>query len=229
MSRRALVLSLALLQTATLLSGTAAVALARTGSTTVEPQVVALVPQEPTLRPTRHLAQAKAVRKATPRATPTPRPRQPVRHVQPRRTSPRVVVRHHSATPEERVMRAVRRIPGYRSGDAVWTITPSYGHWGVADLYSGVIYISPTVPADRVYDVVAHEWSHLLSVKAYGGDVTNALAAMNAYFGGSDLTGAERAADCMARVLGATWTHYTACTSSHWRDGARRLISRQHL
>jgi hypothetical protein len=143
-------------------------------------------------------------------------------------------VHHHRATtssltPKQRMMRAVDRIPGYHTGDAVWAISSDWGHWGVADLYGGVAYISPTVPADRMYDVVAHEWSHLLMVKAYGGDVMSALSAANSYFGGSDLMGAERAADCMARLLGATWTHYTSCSDSHWRAGARRLLDRQRL
>jgi hypothetical protein len=127
------------------------------------------------------------------------------------------------------MMQAVDRIPGYRAGDATWTITAGLGHWGLADFTGGNIYISPTVPADRMYDVVAHEWSHVLSVRVYGDDWTTAMNAFNAYFGGSGNTGAERAADCMARVLGAQWTHYTPCSDSHWLAGARELLAHQRL
>ena len=124
--------------------------------------------------------------------------------------------------------RAIDRIPGYRDGDAVFILEAHQDHWGLAELH-GTIYISARVPANRMYDVVSHEWSHVLSVRAYGGDVDAALAAMNHYFGGSGLTGAERAADCMARELGATWTHYTSCSKASWRAGARRLLARQQL
>jgi hypothetical protein len=127
------------------------------------------------------------------------------------------------------MQRAIARLPGYHPGDAVFAITPGLSNWGLAELRSGVVYISPRVPSKRMYDVVAHEWSHVLSVKTYDGDVDAALAAMNGWFGGSDLVGAERAADCMARLLGATWTHYTPCTDSRWRAGAERLLHRQRL
>jgi hypothetical protein len=129
----------------------------------------------------------------------------------------------------DRLMQAVSRIPGYRAGEAEWIVKPDLGSWGLAAMGGGTVYVSPDVPADKLYDVVAHEWSHILVVKVYGGDLMSALAAVNGYFGGADLVGAERAADCMARVLGATWTHYTSCSDSHWRDGARRLVSRQRL
>jgi hypothetical protein len=201
--------------------------------------VLAQPDTEPRMRPTGpqvHVVRAKPVAKATPK--PKPKPRVTKRVVQRAVAAPRPrTVRHHttttttssSLTPRERLMRAVDRIPGYRDGEAKWVLSTDWGHWGVADLYNGIAYVSPTVPRDRLYDVVAHEWSHLLMIKAYDGDVRAALAAANRYFGGSDLMGAERAADCMARILGATWTHYTSCSNASWREGARRLVSRQRL
>jgi hypothetical protein len=141
-----------------------------------------------------------------------------------------VVVRAAPApvvTPQQRLDAAVARIPGYTG--ATWVLTTSYGSWGTADWYHGRVYVSPLVPASRLYDVVAHEWSHLLSVKAYGGDVDAAMAAMDRWYGGTGLVGAERAADCMAKRLGATWTHYTACTDAHWQDGARILVAGRQL
>jgi hypothetical protein len=229
MSRRASVALLALVQTATLVAGATA-ALARPQAA---PQVSAADPEHwaPHPAPVVHVVKAKAAVKPKPKPKPAakPAPKRVVKHT----TTRHRTVRHHrttsSLTPQQRMMRAVARIPGYHTGDAVWAISSDWGHWGVADLYGGVAYISPTVPADRMYDVVAHEWSHLLMVKAYGGDVMAAIHAANSYFGGSDLTGSERAADCMARELGATWTHYTSCSDSHWRAGARRLLNRQRL
>jgi hypothetical protein len=230
MSRRTAVALLAVVQTATLVAGATA-ALAHPQA--APPVFSAESDPEQWMRPATPLVQvvtAKAVAKPKPKPVAKPRARtRVVRHT----TATRRTVRHHrttsSLTPQQRMMRAVGRIPGYHTGDAVWAISSDWGHWGVADLYGGIAYISPTVPADRMYDVVAHEWSHLLMVKAYGGDVMGAIAAANSYFGGSDLTGSERAADCMARALGATWTHYTSCTDSHWRAGARRLLDRQRL
>jgi hypothetical protein len=231
MSRHALVLSLALVQTTTLLAGTAA-ALTGFGVPAASYTQAESQPVERVLHPTApaaHLITAQSVRKPALAHRPAPRTQHSSRHAVVRRTRHAVPAPRHAVSYAERVRRAVSRIPGYRTGDAVWSITPSFGHWGVADLYSGVVYLSPRVPADRVYDVVAHEWSHLLSVKAYDGDVSGALDAMNGYFGGSGLAGAERAADCMARELGATWTHYTPCNNSQWRAGARRLLAHERL
>ena len=75
------------------------------------------------------------------------------------------------------------------------------GTWGVTDWYHDTIYISPSVPTGYLPSVVRHEWSHELSVRAYGGDVAGAVRAMNRGFGGPGATGirgAEYAADCMA-------------------------------
>src|SRR3954449_11858269 len=119
---------------------------------------------------------------------------------------------------------AIARIPTYRAGTSRWIVSGRYGPWGTTDWYHDTVYISPTIPADRVYDVAVHEWSHELSVLDYHDDVDAAVTAMARYFGGSGLTGAERAADCMARLQGAGWTHYTSCTDRHWRSGAAKLL-----
>jgi hypothetical protein len=124
---------------------------------------------------------------------------------------------------------AIARIPGYRPGTARWVVSSRYGHWGTADWYHDTLYISPSVPSGYLYDVAVHEWSHELSVLDYGADVSAAVSAMNRYFGGSGLVGAERAADCMAILQGATWTHYTSCSSSRWRSGAAALLHGHRL
>lgn len=133
------------------------------------------------------------------------------------------------STAQQRLDRAVAELPGPRDPSTHWVLTGAWGSWGTTDWYHDTVYVSPLVPADRVYDVVAHEHGHLLSVAAYDGDVDAAVAAMNSWFGGSGLLGAERAADCLARLQGATWTHYTACTDQHWQDGARMLLAHHQL
>ena len=124
---------------------------------------------------------------------------------------------------------AIARIPTWHAGAARWVISARYDFWGTADWYHDVLYVNPDVPTARLYDVAVHEWSHELSVLDYGGNVRKATRAMNAFFGGRGLVGAERAADCMAILQGAVWTHYTTCRSIRWRSGARRLVRGHHL
>ena len=130
--------------------------------------------------------------------------------------------------------RAVSGIPGYRAHrPASWRISSRYGsNWGTANWFTDTIYISPRVPSRYLPSVVRHEWSHELSVRAYGGQVNAAVRAMNRTFGGSGATGlrgAERAADCMAIRLGATWTHYTGCRNPEWQRAAARLVHGQRI
>lgn len=124
---------------------------------------------------------------------------------------------------------AIERIPTYDGSGVTWMVSREYDFWGTADWYHDVLYVNPDVPTDRLYDVAVHEWSHELSVQDYGGDVRRAKRAMNRYFGGQHLVGAERAADCMAILQGAVWTHYTQCRDRHWRHGARRLVDGRRL
>ena len=145
----------------------------------------------------------------------------------PRRTAGLSVQRR--VTFQERMMRAVHRIPGYRDGVTRWRASGRYGHWGASDVYHHVIYIAPWVPQGKLYSVVVHEWGHMLTVQAYDGDVRAAFAAMNDFYGGTGWAGGERAADCIARVLGADWTNYTSCTRTSWRTAARRLIAGERL
>jgi hypothetical protein len=174
----------------------------------------------PTARPV-----APAAVKAAPK--PRPRPRTTHRAAPVATSAPRVS--HPALTAQQLMDRAIARLPGFHPGDARFVLKPGLGNWGLADLGGGIVYISPRVPANRMYDVVAHEWSHVLSVKPYDFDAMAAVDAMNSYFGGTGLVGAERAADCMARILGATWTHYTLCNNDHWRAGARTLLARKAL
>jgi hypothetical protein len=124
---------------------------------------------------------------------------------------------------------AIAKIPTYRPGAARWLVSTKYSQWGTADWYDDVLYVSPNVPTSYLYDVAVHEWSHELSVLDYAGDVNAATNAMNAWFGGSGLVGAERAADCMAILQGATWTHYTTCQNATWRAGAAKLVGGHRL
>lgn len=160
----------------------------------------------------------------------TTRPRVSAAHTAPRRTTATAPVK---AAPQQSfgaaLAAAVARIPTYTPGAARWVVSSKYDFWGTADWYHDVLYVSPDVPRDKLYDVAVHEWSHELSVLDYGGDVSTATKAMNAWFGGSGLVGAERAADCMAILQGATWTHYTTCTNSEWRRGAAKLVAGKQL
>ena len=227
MSRRAFLTALAFVHTFTLTSATAiAVTLSSATAAPALPQPVqvTVVPVHPA--PVVNHAVVKPV--VLHRVAPKPvvqRPRPVVRQV--RRTPVIRRVVHRALTPEQLMMAAVARIPGYEKGAVVWALTPGLAHWGIATMGGNVVYIAADVPADRMYDVVAHEWSHILSTLDYGNNAQTAIAAMDAYFGGSGMTGAEVAADCMAKELGAVWTHYTSCDNAHWRAGARLLLEHQ--
>lgn len=169
---------------------------------------------------------------APPKAAPVvhrsaaPRPRRGTGRVASR---PRLRVEFSAGTTQADLDGAVRRLRGYQPGTVRWVLSSQYGRWGTADWYANVVYISPKVPYRLLRSVVIHEWDHILSVRAYGGDVSAAVTAMNQYFGGSGLSGAERAADCMAIISGATWTHYTTCVSHTWRAGAELLLQGRRL
>ena len=124
---------------------------------------------------------------------------------------------------------AISRIPSYRRGVATWTVTARLGHWGTTDVSNGRVYISPTVPASKLYSVVAHEYGHALASKNWGWNWRAADAALNRWFGGGAPMARERAADCMALLQGATWTNYTTCASNRWRQGARTLLAGKRL
>jgi hypothetical protein len=146
--------------------------------------------------------------------------------VQSRRIEPKAVPAHSSW---RALNRALASIPGYRSGVARWAITNRFGHWGTTDLSSGRIYISPSTPAAKLYSVAAHEYAHVLTSAAYGWHWQAMSMAMDRWYGGGPLIARERAADCMARAMGATWTNYTACSNAHWLTGARTLLAGRRL
>lgn len=126
--------------------------------------------------------------------------------------------------------RAIAAIPGYRDGIARWHVTSRFGHYGITDANqpgAANIYISPTVPASKLYSVAAHEYGHAVVIANYGtgyGPYTRYSSDMVRWFGGTTVTGLERAADCIALQLGATWTNYTGCGDPHWQEGARILL-----
>ncbi len=124
---------------------------------------------------------------------------------------------------------AIARIPGYSPRGIRWTVSSRYGHWGATDMATGQIFISPALSPGLLDSVVRHEYSHIVTVRAYGGDWRTAKSAANATFGGTGRTGVERAADCMARALGASFTHYTSCTRADWQAGAARLLAGRRL
>ena len=142
-------------------------------------------------------------------------------------TTPAKIV--HGPTSWTLLNQAIARIPNYRSGVATWVVTNRYGHWGATDLANGDIYISPNIPAAKVYAVASHEYAHARTFYNYGWNMRAANIALNAWFGGGDVTAREHAADCMAIAQGATWTNYTSCQNAHWRQGSRSLLAGKRL
>lgn len=124
---------------------------------------------------------------------------------------------------------AIARIPGYVPGGIRWHVSSRYGHWGATDLATGDIFISPSVGTGHLDAVVRHEYAHVLTVRAYRGDWRAAKSGTNAAFGGSGRTGVERAADCMALALGASWTQYTSCSRRDWQRHAATLLAGRRL
>ena len=135
----------------------------------------------------------------------------------------------HGPTSWALLNQAIAQIPNYQTGVATWMVTNRYGHWGATDLANGDIYISPNIPASKVYAVAAHEYAHARTLYNYGWNLQVANVALNTWFGGGDVTARERAADCMAIAEGATWTSYTSCQNAHWRQGSRILLAGQRL
>lgn len=108
-------------------------------------------------------------------------------------------------------------------------MTSRYGHYGATDLANGNVYISPSVPSELLYSIAAHEYAHALSMASYRFEWNTARADLAAHFGGGPRLATERAADCMAKALGATWLHHTACNNSRWRAAAATLLSGSRL
>ena len=170
----------------------------------------------PSVPPTRRVTTRRPA--AGPRPATTPRPSN--------RPKPPVVT---GPTGWGALDAAIARIPGYRPGGITWTVSSRYGHWGATDLATGWIYISPSVSPGLLDSVVRHEYAHIVTVRAYAGDWRTAKQAANATFGGTGRTGVERAADCMARALGASFTNYTSCARADWQAAAGRLLAGRRL
>lgn len=207
------------------------------GGTTIPAPIAAPVRRAVAAPAVRHVTRPKA-----PQAAPPSTPRKAVvkahaRQPRPARIGGPARPPRPAPAPAARVLSwtatfsaAVARLPRRAAEPPRWVVSDRYGSWGTADWYRNTVYISPRVPRARLYDVVVHEWSHLQSVGPYGGDIDAAVTAMTGYFGGAGrLTGAERAADCMAVLRGALWTAYTPCSDERRRAGARRLLSGRHL
>ena len=241
MPRRALLTSLALLQVLTVALGVGVAVAHERPAPAPAVRVLAAVPASPVAAlPVRPAPRPAATHRAAPkkapvvrkRPTPTPtatRAPRPAATKAPAPVATKAATTTRQLTRQERLMAYVAGIPGYHAGDALWSYKEGLDSWGVAVMGGGTIYLSPSVPEDKLYSVVRHEWSHILSARDYGNNVALAKSEMNRVFGGTGLTGSERAADCMARILGATYTVYTQCTSATWQAAARRLVAGQRL
>ena len=185
----------------------------------------------PSARPTApRVASTTPTAKRTPARTPTSTPQK--KPAAPRKTAaPAKAPQRAPSGPTSwpALNAAIYRIPGYVPDGIRWTVTSRYGHWGATDLATGDIYISPSVSTSLLDSVVRHEYAHVVTVRAYGGAWRTARSEMNVAFGGSGRTGVERAADCMARAMGASWTNYTTCGREDWQRYARQLLAGRPL
>ena len=123
----------------------------------------------------------------------------------------------------------IASLPKTLSAPIVWTAPASASHWGTTSFEKRSIEISQTVPLDKLYSVAVHEWSHMKSTDVWAGDVPTAFDRLRAVFGGTSSDGVEISADCMARVLGATWTNYTACDNQAWRAAAAKVLNGERV
>jgi uncharacterized protein YjaZ len=92
---------------------------------------------------------------------------------------------------------------------ADWNLAES-GSWGLMKTATGKVFIAKGVPCDKVRSVMVHEYTHVLQWRLYGSSLVSDLESHG---------GAEEIADCGARMLGATWTHYVqTCTAEQTRS-----------
>ncbi len=134
---------------------------------------------------------------------------------------------HHAS-----VLSAVNRLPHYFPGVVHWEVSTSLRHYGTTDWNTNTIRISAFTPANLLYSVVAHEWSHEVQAYDYHRDFPSIVRSLNRHFGGGGATGqrgVEYSADCMAIMQGATWTDYTSCHNKKWRHYAKRLLAGHRL
>jgi len=100
------------------------------------------------------------------------------------------------------------------------------GAWGatwVGNPKDAVVYIAPRTPANKMCDVVFHEWIHVLQARAWG---AQSFSVINDALGikGPKFAGVDQVADCGALMLGAKWINY-GCTSSTAKAIARTLLN----
>lgn len=119
--------------------------------------------------------------------------------------------------------------------DGVWGATSFYANGsGLLADHTSVVVSNRIPNADAEQWVVDHEFGHVLEAHLYAGLSLDQMdAALNAHFGGGDGVpsepgqgGVERAADCIARLLGGNvaWHAYDACDDPQWQSDASRLL-----
>jgi hypothetical protein len=120
--------------------------------------------------------------------------------------------------------RAIASIPNYRRGVATWVVDNAYGHYGATNLATRQIHIARTVPSSLLFSVAAHEYAHALTAVNYAGSEAATNAGLARYFRSGTTMNREYAADCMAILMRARWTHYTRCGNARWRFAAATLL-----
>ncbi|SDI76910.1 hypothetical protein SAMN05444157_0070 [Frankineae bacterium MT45] len=118
---------------------------------------------------------------------------------------------------------AIARIPNLHP-QWVHFIVADKGAWGATNLSTGTVYIAPRAPVADLYSIVVHEYAHVIQGRLYG-NMAGAIAGLRPQFGNAGERTIEYAADCVARLEGATWTDYTSCTNPAWRRAAQALLN----
>lgn len=107
---------------------------------------------------------------------------------------------------------AISQVPGAVS--TKW-IVKDLGAWGSTHFPSCTVYIAPRTPEHRLLDVIRHEWGHVKQCRRWG-TIESAQTAVG---------NIEVNADCIARLLGAKWTHYVkSCTKEQFKT-ARYVLN----
>ncbi len=82
--------------------------------------------------------------------------------------------------------------------------------------HAGQVFIARRTPLNQLASVMKHESMHVRQSRIYGLNVITALAP----FGGI-----EAVADCGARMLGATWTHYVKTCTPVMNHAAQAMLN----
>lgn len=97
--------------------------------------------------------------------------------------------------------------------------------WGVALVDKNTVHIKSGLNNTNLTYVVAHECAHMLQYRAYAGDFSKLMSDMNRIYGGKDLAGLERNADCITKSWKIKVYSYTNSCSGARNKAALAVAS----